>query len=129
MLTTKTYVNAWATTHRYHESIRLPCIFGCNNEKDTLSHYLSCDRLWRVVAKHSRVQIRASILDKLGVKDPMPERFKNLALAFAIYHAMKLSHRNLIDSVLANRDFHELAAKAKQLAKTHNNLLTDLIPK
>ena len=28
MCVAKTFVNGWATTHRYHEQNRLPCIFG-----------------------------------------------------------------------------------------------------
>ena len=41
----KTIVNSWSTPYRYHESVRLPCIFGCEGCHDTLMHYLRCDIL------------------------------------------------------------------------------------
>jgi hypothetical protein len=46
MMFIKTITNSWSTSNRYHETIRLPCIFGCEGAKDTLKHYLSCDILW-----------------------------------------------------------------------------------
>ena len=35
----KTWANAWATSHRMHEEIVLPCLFGCS-QTDSLQHYL-----------------------------------------------------------------------------------------
>ena len=42
----KTIVNSWSTSYRYHETVRLPCIFGCEGCRDDLEHYLFCDTLW-----------------------------------------------------------------------------------
>ena len=128
MCAIKTYVNGWTTTHRFHEQARLPCIFGCRGCNDTLSHYLSCERLWRVTAKHSRIRIGTSVLDKLGLKHPQPEHFKNLAVAFNVYHALKLSNRDLIEQALGSRSFETLAQKAKQQAAAANIFLSALIP-
>jgi hypothetical protein len=38
----KTWSNAWATTHRFHEARRLPCLFGCPDEADSLNHCALC---------------------------------------------------------------------------------------
>ena len=129
MCVAKTYVNAWATTHRYHEQHRLTCILGCKGADDTLAHYIDCARLWRVVARHSPEYCRGTVLEKLGLKDPHPERFKNISVAFTVYHALKMSHRELIESALHTRRFHELAEEAKRQAAVANNFLSSLIPK
>ena len=42
----KSWCNGWATSNRYHEDVRLPCLFGCNNCKDDMQHYLQCPHLF-----------------------------------------------------------------------------------
>ena len=129
MCVAKTYVNAWATTHRYHEQHRLTCILGCKGADDTLAHYIDCPRLWRVIAKHSHEYSRGSVLEKLGLRNAHPERFKNISVAFTVYHALKMGHRELIESALRTRQFHQLAEEAKRQAAVANNLMSSLIPK
>ena len=34
----KTWSNAWTTSHRMHEHVLRNCVFGCQDEADTLSH-------------------------------------------------------------------------------------------
>ena len=45
----KTLFNSWTTSDRMHSDCTLPCLFGCRNEKDILSHYLRCPTLWRAI--------------------------------------------------------------------------------
>ena len=44
----KSVCGAWTTSHRLHEINQLPCVFGCTDSKDTLSHYLVCPVLWQL---------------------------------------------------------------------------------
>ena len=104
MIAVKTFVNGWATTRRYHEQIRLPCIFGCKGTNDTLEHYLTCKRLWLVTDKHCADTVGTSVLHRLGLRSPCPRKFKRLAIAFTEYHALKLSHRDVIEKALENRN-------------------------
>ena len=45
----KTWANAWTTSSRMHEHVRLPCVFGCQRASDDLSHYLVCVRFHRLL--------------------------------------------------------------------------------
>ena len=112
MCTIKTYTNGWCTTHRFHESVRLPCIFGCQGPIDTLAHYATCSRLWLVVGRHSRVNSGNSVLMRLGIQEPSPQHFKDLAVAFTVYHALKLGHRELVNTAVDDNNFREVASKA-----------------
>ena len=64
----KSWINSWATSHRFHERIRLPCLLGCGGA-DSLHHYLKCQRLWDLVAVvlHDPPSF-ASIADRLGFR-------------------------------------------------------------
>ena len=44
----KTWANAWTTSSRMHEHVRLSCVFGCRGASDELSHYLACPRFHRL---------------------------------------------------------------------------------
>ena len=65
---------------------------------------------------------------RLGIHEPSPQRFKDLAVAFTVYHALKLGHRELVDAAVNETDFRELASKAKALAAAANIHLSSLIP-
>ena len=48
----KTWLNGWATSHRMHEDILLPCLLGCATGEDSLRHYVMCPHMfafWRFV--------------------------------------------------------------------------------
>ena len=38
----KSVCGAWTTSHRMHEDVLAPCVFGCLDCKDTFCHYLEC---------------------------------------------------------------------------------------
>jgi len=52
----KTCFNAWTTSSRMHSEHVLPCLFGCKDEKDILSHYLRCPVLWAPIAAERCVE-------------------------------------------------------------------------
>ena len=42
----KTWVNSWSTSYRFDETPKLQCLFGCQDQKDELKHYLVCPILF-----------------------------------------------------------------------------------
>ena len=107
MCTIKTLTNAWATSYRYHERILLPCIFGCRkcdystlsfveSPFDTTAHYLRCPILACIVGRTLKWETPPNPVEWLGVA-PFPDaNVIGTAIAFAVYHACKLSHREKI---------------------------------
>ena len=89
MCTFKTLIGGWTTSHRMHEPIHLPCIFGCRGEQDTQLHYLQCFPLWHIATTVLGIEAPWSISSRLGVTDPSPEKAQLLALVFMVYHNTK----------------------------------------
>ena len=88
MIGIRTLCNSWVTSSRFHEAVLLPCIFGCgclgpllpgNSCKDYLTHYLSCSRLWDVVAFVSGSPVRSPPPVRLGIL-PLPVESLPLSL-------------------------------------------------
>ena len=42
----KSWCNGWATSYRYHEDIKLPCLVGCVKCADSMHHYMQCPHLF-----------------------------------------------------------------------------------
>ena len=115
----KSWANAWTTSSRMDEDVCLPCIFGCNDEDDELSHYLCCDTLWTAAISNvsPRVELlRCSPYQRLCLSQPSLENARLLALVFSCYHAIKLAHRDLVDKCVADKDFLDVQVKLMALA-------------
>jgi len=84
----KTWVNSWATSHRFHEAIRYPCLFGCEGAKDCLTHYVMCPILFAL-----QVQFLPDTppcpLKRIGLIAPSRESMLRVACCFAGFHAVK----------------------------------------
>ncbi len=80
MRVVKTWVNSWATTDRYHEAIRLPCIFGCPC-KDKLAHYIGCPILFYLTSQ-VLPQVPALPLERIGLGSPSIHNCKIAACVF-----------------------------------------------
>ena len=50
----KTWLNGWCTSHRLHETIRMPCLFWCTGCTDSFSHCTKCLRLQQLIAYLTR---------------------------------------------------------------------------
>jgi len=106
----KTWSNAWATTHRFHESGRLPCLLGCPNEPDSLDHYAFCARMQSIIvlsvtgsapSPHAPLVPSSMELGSigcrwngplyLGLDDPCRLNFQCVASMFYAYHAIKFT--------------------------------------
>ena len=113
MMVVKSWANAWTTSDRLHEDLRLPCILGCGDvgAKDSLSHYLSCSVFWALLNSACRSpasQWDVSSQAKICLADPEPFDIQRLVVAFRVYHTLKLGHRKEIESAVAADDFDRM---------------------
>jgi hypothetical protein len=108
MVVVKTIANSWTTSARYHDAKLASCAFGCPLAKDGLAHYVVCARLWTEVDIACGADNDEEIdnaQQRLLTTDPTPERARRLAIAFSVYHAVKLGHLDAIKSAIAASDF------------------------
>ena len=86
----KGWCNGWASSHRYgnQEAIKLPCLFGCKNEKDSLSHYLICPHLL-ALQKFLVGDVSEWPLTRWGLVNPIEDGMYQIACTFAGYHAVR----------------------------------------
>ena len=115
----KSWANAWTTSGRMDEEVTLPCILGCEGCEDALSHYICCDPLWTAVissSNGSEEQLQLSPLARLCLESPTLDCARQLTVAFSTYHALKLAHRDLVDSCVGSGDFHSIQNKLVPLA-------------
>ena len=83
----KTWSNAWATTHRFHEARRLPCLFGCSDALDSLNHYAFCPYISSVTERCNHSHKPSCML---GLADPSVIGMKGVAAMFYAYHSVSL---------------------------------------
>jgi len=84
----KTWANAWATSYRYHEGIKLPCLFGCSESRDDLGHYYNCPHLfalWKFIAS----DVDSEPLVRWGLVLPTNLSFLQTLCVFSAYHAVR----------------------------------------
>ena len=84
----KTLLGGWTTSVRMHESVLMPCIFGCRGQDDVLSHYVICPRLWRSVRFATSIAPAESWLERLGLTCDHTA-VHNLYVAFTTYHTSR----------------------------------------
>ena len=87
----KTWSNSWSTSYRYHEARRLPCLFGCPGEPDSLSHYCQCSVMRSLILETLGQPEDWNGLDQLGIAHPSRNSLKCIACMFYAYHALKFS--------------------------------------
>ncbi len=84
----KTWVNSWHTSDRYHESTRLPCVFGCTGALDKLSHYVMCPFLFGLIKQFSPLASPCPV-ERLGLINTTRENLLCMACTFGGYHAVR----------------------------------------
>ena len=112
----KTVSNGWCTSRRFHEQLRLPCIFGCDNSCDDLAYYLTCPPFNAVCSQALlRVQLGAVSIDDhptvsakclaaLGLMPVSRDAFFHTYMLFSVYHSMKCEFDSGVwDSVLGRK--------------------------
>ena len=112
MMVIKSVCNSWVTSSRYHESVLLPCIFGCNSNcprpkddhaADDVHHYIRCPALWSVIGsvmQTSNPPLPEQRLCLTALADP-----RGIVLAHGIYHAIKRGKRRWLVNKLTRRRF------------------------
>jgi len=115
----KTWANAWVTSHRMHEPLLLPCIFGCPECRDELDHYLCCDPLWTAVISCSfkqRELLWSSPVSRLGL-DGSVASLQMITIAFSCYHAIKMSHQGETLASLASGHLCQVHGRLMEYAR------------
>ena len=111
MTVIKAFSNSWVTSDRFHEDIRLPCIFGCQDCKDSLAHYLECDILWTTIICTYGLDtswLKASASQRLGLTNPSKTSLTLIAVASRSYHAIKMGNKEVIQQTMRDKDFHRI---------------------
>ena len=75
----KTLINSWATSSRMQEGSVLPCVFGCDEVKVDLRHYLVCPVLWTLACSCASLPaacLESSPLERLCLLNPEPWRIQ-----------------------------------------------------
>ena len=87
----KTWVNSWATSYRYHEEPRLPCLLGCVDGCDAQHHYVYCTHIRQIQDSLLYSPPSPSALTRIGIIDPTRDSLLTVMATFAAYHAVKRS--------------------------------------
>ena len=81
---------AWTTTHRMHESVLWPCIFGCLDCKDEILHYLECPVLWQLAREALHLaEDHFSLGHRLCFINCSESKLQLLAYCHSLYHALR----------------------------------------
>ena len=100
----------WTTSTRMHETVILPCIFGCIDCRDEFRHYLICPIIWQL-AKEA-LDIREKHFDvghRLCLSSANLNKLKLLGFCHLLYHSLRkdsdcFDHNGLIrSSVIVQR--------------------------
>ena len=90
--------------------------------QDYLTHYLECDCLWTILITAANLDcsfLSLSASAKLGLMHPSEVRFKLLAGAFLVYHAIKSSHWDVVHLALSSGEFSHVHELMLRLASIH----------
>ena len=101
MCVMKSYLNAWANSVIFHEDQRLSCVLGCANGVVSLSPYISCPELWRMVSVSVVGEVAGDMIGRLAVAQPSADHFLNLSIVFPT----KVSERSLLDLACGSGNF------------------------
>jgi hypothetical protein len=97
----KTWCNGWATSYRYQESIKLPCLFGCTNSRDHMSHYLQCTHLlwlWKFMIP----EVNDDPLQRWALIHPTEDHMRQISCMHAVYHAVRRHLKSDVSSLPVN---------------------------
>ena len=78
------------------EPVRLPCLFGCMEAKDSLQHYHSCPRIFSI-AKFIIPETSELPLVRCGLCMPNKVSLLICATTFTAYHAVKAEIRGFFN--------------------------------
>lgn len=82
----RTFISGWTTSHRMHEDVLLPCIFGCRNETDTIAHYMLCSPLCHIAGAALSCEVPIDFATRACISNVCPQHVNLLACACHTYH-------------------------------------------
>ena len=87
----KTWSNAWCTSPRFHEERRLPCLLGCADALDSLTHYCKCKHIFDIVSRLVDEEPEWSGFQDFAISNPCAKALRcTVGIAHA-YHVVKFS--------------------------------------
>ena len=123
MFILRTWSNGWLTTSRMHEANAMPCVFGCDEEVDSLHHYLRCEALWALVYtctnSNNSSLLQQSIEERCCIRNISPPNLMRLYSASATYHSLRKLHAELLENAVSSGDFTWVYETAMQHIKIH----------
>ena len=99
----KTWVNGWCTSHRFHDPVRCPCLFGCTAKPDDMSHFIMRPHLY-ALGLFFRGHLSSDPLVRLGLVKPQTEHYRHMCCVFDGFHAMRHAIRSGSIEVSSNMD-------------------------
>jgi len=108
----KTRLNSWTSSARFHDQQIDFCIFGCPCQSDNLMHYVQCNRMWRVVRKATWAAVSDDLLDRFGIRADQVFHMKRLAVAFAVYHDLRVEHIHMVRRAKRDGSYRAIAERA-----------------
>ena len=92
---------------------------GCSDDAtdsatDSLEHYLACPILWHMLTSATKAPASAACMSPVKracLETPVQNDFKTLGIAFKCYHAIRLSHPELVNRAVRASQFdaiHEI---------------------
>ena len=92
-----------------HEANAMPCVFGCDEEVDSLHHYLRCEALWALVYtctnSNNSSLLQQSIEERCCIRNICPPNLMRLYSASATYHSLRKLHAELLENAVSSGDF------------------------
>ena len=128
--TFKSFLAAWHTSSRMHELVTLPCLFCGASKNDNLAHYLQCTALWHTInifiiksrasyhlnyictcaaCAPSGARSSNAVMNRIGIDSDSRWSFLPLAMAYLLYHSLKMGDLQLRLKLLVEGDFPSIA--------------------
>ena len=85
----------WCTSRRMHSDIQLPCIFGCTDSLDEITHYFVCPILWSLGRETLSFQ-EASVSVCESFVHPNTDKLKLLAFCHTLYHCIANDNQSIL---------------------------------
>ena len=116
----------WTTSIRMHESILLPCVFGCPDCPDEFRHYLICPILWQLAKEAlNLMETNFAIGHRLCLTEVNVNRVRLLGYCHALYHHIRRSP-DCFDSDGCVRDSRFIQRFSVESIRAIKPLISDL---
>ena len=115
----------WTTSVRMHESVSLPCVFGCLDCFDEYKHYLTCPILWQLAKEAlNLMETNLQIGHRLCLTEVNINRIRLLGYCHTLYHHIRRSPE-CFDSDGFVRDTRFIQTFAVQSVRALRPLISD----